>query len=308
MDALFRSFEENSIIWILLSLGVGGVIGATIKLLFEQVFGPGLESKRTAKRALSTYTYPLLRAADALDARLANLIRFVDSGWFDDEDDSHYRLGTLFLLGSYFGWCKILEDAAFLEFQGSDRKARRFNTHFYRVFKALTAHYYIQDLGNAQESPGETGNVPRLAITAIGELMTVGEEDQQDARRVLPFLEFTRRYEASEDMRQWFAYLTRLFGHLRRSKSDPRWNRAVVLATNLRVFVAHLDPRGRGTSRRRIHYMKHLHPTVAERVRNEIVASGYGRMIAPDGRAGRIPERTAAQGDPREPLDRRLKG
>ena len=115
MDALFRSFEENSIIWILISLGVGGVIGATIKLLFEQVFGPRVEGRRAARQALRAYSFPFLRAADALDAGLANLIRFADSGWFDE--DEHYRISTLYLLASYFGWCKILEDAAFLEFQ-----------------------------------------------------------------------------------------------------------------------------------------------------------------------------------------------
>jgi hypothetical protein len=291
MNALFRSFEENSIIWMLVSLGLGGIIGAGIKLLFEHVFTPRVQSARAARQALREYSYPLLRAADALDARLANLIRFADSGWFDDPEDDHYRLGTLYLLGSYFGWCKILEDAAFLEFQESDRKARRFNIHFYRVFKALTGFYYVQDMEEAREPQKETGNVPRLALTAIGEVMIAGNQGQPDgsALRVLSFLEFIKSYEESEEFRKWFGYLTRFLGNLTMSEDDPRWNRVVSLATNLRLFVAFLDPRSRGTSRRRIHYLKYLHPTVAARLGKEIEQSGHRHMLAPDGRAKREP-------------------
>lgn len=279
MDALLRSFEEHSIIWIIISAGIGGLLGALIKFVFEQVLGPRLRSVRAAKVALRRYTYPILRTADTLDRRIENLIRFVDKKWFDDPKEDYYRLSTLYLFGRYFGWCKILENEAFLKYEISDRKARNFNIRFYRVFKGITGFDYFKDLKadefedlEADEvSSIEAATVPRLALTAIGELMIKKHEGTEERLpTVLDFVEFVRDYKTSPDFKKWFSYLENVLSGLSSSMKNARWNRLVVFATNLRVFISFLDPRSRQTAPRQVYYLKYLHPKVAKCLRKEL--------------------------------------
>jgi hypothetical protein len=279
LETILRSFEEHSIIWILISAGIGGLIGALIKFVFEQVLGPRLQSARAARVALRKYSYPLLRAADTLDRRIENLIRFVSEKWFDDPNDDYYRISTLYLLGSYFGWCKILENEAFLEYEISDKRAKDFSIQFNRVFKGITGFYYFQDVKDSEMSSVETATVPRLALTALGELMMKKDQGKDALPTVLDFVEFARSYKDSADFKKWFSYLENLLSGLRRSKDDARWNRLVIFAINLRVFVSFLDPTSRQTAPRQIYYLKYLHPKVEERVRNELVEAGYSTMI-----------------------------
>lgn len=279
MDTLLKSFQEHSIIWILISAGIGGLVGALLKFVFEQVIGPKYQSATTAKVALRKYSYPILRAADTLDRRIQNLISFVYKKWYDDTNDDYYRLSTLYAFGCYFGWCKILENEAFIEFQSSDRKAREFNIHFNRVFKGITGFYYFKDIEHDEMPSVEEATVPRLALTGIGELMIKKPEDKDSLPSVLDFVEFARSYTTSPDFKKWFSYLDGLLSGLSRSADNARWNRLVVFAINLRIFVQFLDPAKRQTAPRSIYYLKYLHPKVAEMVRKEVEDSGYSGLI-----------------------------
>ena len=245
MDALFRSFEEHSLIWILISAGVGGFIGALIKFIFEQVLGPRLQTMRSSRASIRKYTYPILRSAYTLVRRLQNLIRFADRKWFDDTKDDYYHLSTLYLFGRYFGWCKILENEAFLEYETSDQKAKLFNIQYNRVFKGITGFYYFKDLEEGEISSVEEATVPRMALTAIGELMikkSEGGKKQDNMPGIIDFVEFTRSYQSSEDFKKWFSYIENLLCNMECSKNNARWNRLNVFATNLHVFVTFLDP------------------------------------------------------------------
>lgn len=280
MDMLLQSFEEHTVIWILISAGLGGLIGALIKFVFEQVFTPKLQSSRMAKIAIRRYSLPLLRAADTLDRRIENLLKFVDKQWFDDANDDYYRLSTLYLFGSYFGWCKILENEAFIEFEISHKKSREFNKCFYRAFKGITGFYYFKDLEAKEMSSVEKATVPRLALTAIGELMIKNPERNKDkSSKVIDFIEFTQKYKNSPDFKKWFSYLENILSELRKSNTNARWNRLVVFAINLRLFVSHLDPLGKHTKPRKIYYIKHLHQKVAKRIHDELVESGQSELI-----------------------------
>jgi hypothetical protein len=246
------------------------------------VLGPRLQTGRAARAALRKYSYPLLRAADTLDRRIENLTRFVDKKWFDDPNDDYYRVSTLYLLGRYFGWCNILENEAFLEYVQPDRKARDFSIQFARVFKGITGFYYFQDLVEAEEfslAEIEAATVPRLAVTAIGELMVKMPEGKDARPIVIDFVEFTRRYADSDDFKKWFGYLERMLSGMKPSARSPRWNRLLVFASNLRAFVSFLDPAHSQTAPRKIYYLQRLHPKVSARLRKELEESGYSDLI-----------------------------
>jgi hypothetical protein len=263
-------FEERSILWIAISAGLGGVIGALINFVFQQVLTPHLEHQRRAKQALRRYCHPLLRAADKLDRRLENFINFADKGWFGDPDDDYYRLSTLYLFGVYFGWCKILEDEAFLEYESSNKKARLFNIRFYTVFKAITGFHYFSEVPDGQLELIEQAAVPRLVLTAIGELMMEERTDKGESPNIIKFTDFTKRYQSSPEFQRWFFYIERLLKDVRPTPKSARWNRIIVFAAMLRSFTLFLDPEHRVISPREISYLSHLHPQVRSYLEKEM--------------------------------------
>jgi hypothetical protein len=270
---LLRSIEEHSVLWVVISAGVGGVIGAFLKYLFETVFASRYQHKITARLMLRKYRFPLLRAADSLDRRLQNMIQFIKRNWYEDPNNDYYRLSTLYLFGSYLSWGKILEDVAFLEFETSNRKAREFSIHFYRVFKTLTGFYYFSGLDDGEIEGVEEATVPHLALTAMAELMIQRfSQDKKEMPNILGFVEFAKRMKESPEFQKWFGYLENgILKNHSPSKSSARWNRLLVVATMLRSFVTFLDPKSRQTSPRQIRYLKMINPKVAEKVREELV-------------------------------------
>jgi hypothetical protein len=272
MDFLFRSIEEHSLLWMIISAGLGGVVGAMIKFIFETVIASRYQNTVSAKKMLRRYRYPLLRAADSLDRRLENMIRFVNKQWYDDDKDDYYRLSTLYLFGTYLGWCKILEDSAYFEFERSDRHARQFSRFFYRVFKSLTGFGYFKGVPAGEVDDVEAATVPRFALTAIGELMYKKPQGADQLPETLTFIEFTARINTSAEFKKWFQYLeSGLLSHQKGQQSSARWNRLLVMSTLLRIFVSYLDPHGRQTAPRQIEYLQRMHPKVAEKVRAELV-------------------------------------
>lgn len=274
MDFLLQSFEENTILWILLSAGLGGVIGSTIKFIFDHIWAPKLKQSRDAKNAIRLYTLPLLRIGYSLDRRIENLITFVDKQWFDDKNDDYYRLSTLYLLGSYFGLCKIIENKAFIEFEKSHKKTEEFNISFYNVFKGITSYYYFKDIKESEITSTHTATVPRFALTAIGELMIEQtEENNKNIPNIISFVKFSKQYKTSSDFKKWFVYLENLLSKLQKSQNNAKWNRLIVFAINLRAFITHLDPKGKYTKPREITYLAFLHQKIAERIMKDLEKS-----------------------------------
>lgn len=270
MGTVLQALERNSVIWIIISAGLGGLIGALINFIFQQVLTPYLQHRRAAKQALRRYCYPLLKAADKLDRRLENLINFVDKDWFGNADDDYYRISTLYLFGCYFGWCKILEDEAFLEYETSDKKARLFNIQFYTVFKSITGFHYFHGIADGEMATIEEASVPRLVLTAIGELMIEEIEDKNEPSNIIKFTSFTQRYESSSEFRKWFLYIERILENLKKDQNDARWNRVVIFAATLRGFTLFLDPKHRMIAPREMSYLAYLHPQVCNYLEKEI--------------------------------------
>lgn len=284
MDGLLKSFEEHSIIWVIVSAGIGGIIGALIKYLFEQVLATRYRHQFDAKVAFRKYKYPILRAADSLDRRLQNFIQFVQKRWYEDPEDNYYRISTLYLLGAYFGWCKILEDEAFIEFETSDVRAKNFNIMFKTVYKGLTGFQYFDEIDDLPANEVESATVPRLAITAVGELMVKKptEKEKNPTPTVLDFVEFANCIDKSPDFQKWFGHFDKILANVQPSKSCAKWNRVLVFATNMRAFVSFLDTPKRLTAPRTIYYLKRMHPKVRDHVGEELKTHGCAHLVSED--------------------------
>ena len=272
-ELLLGSFEQYSLLWLVLSAGIGGIIGGWSKFLFEQMLPAQLKMRMEARQAFKKYRYPIIRAADALDRRLQNFVQFVDRKWYDDVRDSYYCISTLYLMGAYFGWCKILEDESFIELLHSDKRAKKHTIMLNTVYKGLTGFEYFARNPDIPTAAVEAVEVPRLAITAIGELMVkrTAENGKEAKASVLGFVEFVNAYNSNPDFQKWFGYLDNLFAGMKPGRNEAQWNRLLVFAINLRTLITFMDPEGRQTAPRILHYHQEgMHPDVWNSVRKKM--------------------------------------
>lgn len=277
--ALTQSFSEFSIAWLLISAGIGGLIGALIKFVFEQLLSPSIKRKKATRIALRTYSYPLLQSANNLLRNVEFMHDYVEKKWFDDTTDDYYRLSVLYHFGRYFGLCKILENETILEFETS-KKAKNFSIRFYNVFKSITSFSYFMKLSDFTETNIQKFSVPRMALTAIGELMIQHPTDNTSTPSVISFVNFTKKIKTDENFIKWFGYLEKnLLKNLTKSESSVQWNRLIIFAVSLRVFIAFLDPKRKLTNPKSIYYLSDLHSEVKKRVEEEIEKAGNSNLI-----------------------------
>jgi hypothetical protein len=243
MNWLTQSFQQYTVAWIVISSLVGGMIGAFVKFLFEDVLRPFFGWRRDTAAIVRRYTTPLIRSAESLERRINILVRNEQRKWF--EEDEYFRLSTLYVLGEYLGWVRIVERRfGFLPFESS-RRGRKFNRHLNGLFRALTSHAYFR--AHPDTDAVERSVVPRLMLTAIGEAMR--REGENDA--VLGFTEFLLAYARDPQFRRWFADIESLLRSAHRS-NPLCWDRLIAAEATLRALVVFLDPRGAMTASRKL--------------------------------------------------------
>jgi hypothetical protein len=231
---LTDSFEQYTVAWLVISSLAGGIIGGAIKFGFEDVLRPMLGWRREAKQVVRRYATPLVRSAEALERRINILIRNEEKRWF--EEDEYFRLSTLYAFGEHLGWIRIVERRfGFLPFESS-RRGSQFNRRLNGIFRGLTSHGYFR---KQDPEAVDASTVPRLMLTAIGEVMTA-----EDGERVIEFTDFAQRYANDAQFRRWFADLAAFL-----VKAHPAdglcWDRLLLTAANLRALICFLDPKGR---------------------------------------------------------------
>lgn len=271
MDWLLRSFQENSILWIFISVGVGGIIGASIKFFFDQVLAHRLRQRREISRIVIQYSNPILRAANSLERRINVHILNIEQEGVDFDNNDYCRLSFLYLFSSFLGWSYILErEVQFLEFETSG-KSRQFQSRFYMVFKAFSSFDYFQDIA-ADVRTLESSTIPRLVLTAIGELMIKNQDSHQtSSKEVIEFTTFTRLYEECRQFRRWLKYLEDFISGLKPSATCLRWDRLILIAASLQMLISFLDPKGTRTTPRHVSNLELIqNSSVRERLLQEI--------------------------------------
>ena len=191
LEILFFTVQKDSIIWILLSSIIGGVIGASSKFLFEYILPYRMNVKRDAKKAIQKYSYPLLRYAESLLRSMELLLSNKEKKWYDDKNAPYFKYSILYKFGCYFACVNQLEQEAFLEFGVKNKKIKRFTALFFNVLKSLTSFFYFNEgLINKKilSADVEKTNIPRLVVSAIGEIMTI-ETDKKE-KRIISFVDF----------------------------------------------------------------------------------------------------------------------
>lgn len=268
MSWIDQSFDEHTVAWLLLTSVIGGVVGAAITFVFDDLLSPWLTARRDARRVLGRYTMPLLRSSERLETRIHILIRNASSGWY--RDDEYYRLSTLYVFAEYLGWVRNIErEFAFVRLE-SERRDREFNTRFHGFFRSLSSFSYFRQYPDA--AAVSASELPRLMASAIGEVMTPGDS----TTGVLDFSDFVDAYGSGPQFTRWFTDLDAL---LRRADEGDHLcqDRLIAAAANLRALCALLDPRGRYVRPRRFAHLERIHH---EPVRRTLVKEFPGLVPA----------------------------
>jgi hypothetical protein len=232
---LCQSFAQHSLAWLLLSTLVsgflGGVIGAAVKFLFEDILRPDLAARRESRKVLALYGVPLCRAAETLEGRLNNLIRQSAWTWMDEE---YYRLSTLYVFAAFAGWAYILESRfRFIGFHAS-AQGREVERGLRDVMAAFASNRRYFKWHRDQAAVSEKA-LHQFKIDALGEAMAAGGEPAS----VIGFAEFVRRYETDAPFRRWVTQAEPFF----RGLADPiLHDRAIIAGAQLRRLARVLDP------------------------------------------------------------------
>lgn len=294
LDALGQSYQEHSLLWLLLSGVVGGIVGAAVKFSFENVLGPGYTRWLENKAALRRHSDPLLRAADALRVRMDNMLDHAGKGWF--ETSQYYRLSTLYLVGCCFGVARLLEREAFLEYAVRTRQGRRLGRAMHGLFESLSGWDAFDAVGRDEIAADRIygATVLRHGLTAVGEVMTY--RSAEGRLEVIDFVEFVRKYEKDDEFRRWFTFVEQPLQGLQKGRDDAKWNRAVVFALALRMLVHRLDPKGRRTDVRPFGHLDSIHPGVRVYLERRARECGYDldRNLQPRRRQPEAPGRRHA--------------
>lgn len=267
LDPLFNEYKTNTIFWFIFTGIIGGIIGSFFKFVFDHWLGPKLEKKRKDKEILEKYSNPLTRSLDSFDRRIENLLDISKKDWFDNPKDDYYRISTLYVFGNYFGWAKILELEAYLEFE-DDCEVKTFYKCFYRIFKSLTGFDYFKNIGPDDIRDIYSSSVPRFVLTAVGELMI--KKNGNSDLGVLSFIEFVKNYSNDPSYQRWFGYLENFIRKVENDKSNPSWNRLVILSISVKTLLFFLDPNNKLAKRRKISNLDYIHPKLIPFIRKEI--------------------------------------
>jgi hypothetical protein len=127
LNMLSQSFEQNTIAWILISIGLGALLTESIKFIFENNL-PEWKKRKATKIAIQKYSYPLLLTSYCLSLTLSEFLTNIkvynkaipDFTGFDkkscvDPKDDYLCLNTLYEFGCFVGWSRMLEKEAFIE-------------------------------------------------------------------------------------------------------------------------------------------------------------------------------------------------
>jgi uncharacterized protein YdcH (DUF465 family) len=248
---LERSFEQHSIALILISSVIGGLVGASAKLIFEVILPDKLKERREIISLTRKYTTPILLAAEALRNRLFNMIKFINlverNQWLSHKPQptynhpTYYYISTIYLLGRFFGWVEILRSTVVYLDLSSIQETKRFEKYLEVIESCFS---------DPQILPGITGIELRTEsdrdwcysyeLSAIGEMMIVRDSHDNNLKTI-GFSGFKKLFLNSQDseFRENFDCLSRLFEDLK--ENDVRFRRIIVAHAILNAFINYMD-------------------------------------------------------------------
>ena len=243
VDWLQQTFQENSILWLVLSSIIGGFIGASTKFLFDVVLPSRVQQGREVIAIKRKYASPLLLSANSLRERFQNIIKHIEliekENWFHRQDGlDYYHKSTLFVVGQFFGWVQILRrNIAHLDFS-TTKETKKFERFLNAIEGGFTdpGLYVKSKTGIPQHSQDKW--VYKFILQSLGALMITHDEQ---GFRIMDYAAFCKLFDGTEgeEFKNWFSHLAEIFKGLK--SDDIRLKRIIAIHTILNAFIDYLD-------------------------------------------------------------------
>jgi hypothetical protein len=241
---LTRSFQEHSILWLLLSSIIGGVIGATVKFLFESLLPQRLLQRREILAVKRKYSTPILLAADELRDRLQNMIRLIDlierENWLPSNDlTGYYYLSTLFTVARFIGWQRILRrEVVYLDFT-TTTETKTFEDFMTAIRRGFTDPALLGERHVSAPEDTDDKWVYSFWFQGIGDSVILKDGANSFTMNYSTFIGLLRRSK-QRDLKYWLTELGHLFTDLK--ATDIRFRRIVAVHAMLNAFINYADP------------------------------------------------------------------
>lgn len=237
------SWEENTIVWIVISGAIGGILTQFFKFIFERTI-PEWQRKKATRVAIQKYSYPISQSATTLISTIKNIL---DNP--DQVNDQRHKLNAIYDFACFFGWIQILLNESFEEGLETPQNLRRYEATA-RYLNNLNS--LISDITNdsyRSYMPYQTDltsevlgslTIPRWTFSVIGELMISYNVDS-NSPTVISRVEFAQKYEDASNTKKWFESLDSLLLGLQKSKFNYQWNMLVSICVFVCIFVANIS-------------------------------------------------------------------
>jgi hypothetical protein len=270
-DWLTKSFQEHSILWLLVSSILGGIIGASLRFLFDVLLPQHLKDRRDIIAAKRKYATPILLAADDLRKRYANIIQHIGlierEGWLSPENlDKYYYWSTLYTVAQFIGWRQILRHTVvYLDFTTTS-ETRRFENFLVAIQRGFTKPDLLQNDVASDPTRSEDKWVYTFWLQAIGDSMIIRDGSDYRVKEYAAFCSDVSQLD-QHCLKEWIDALGILFINLK--ATDPRFRRIVATHCVLNAFIDQVDPHHLRTDKQ-AYYWNLLTDEEANRVRHQI--------------------------------------
>ena len=265
---------------------VGGLTAAAAKFVFDFYLSERLKRRWRTIDTKRRYSAQIIRSADELAGRLANLKGHLATGvateWLRpiNEDAEmprvpfrrYYFSSTVYLFCRLVAWIEVLKrEQIFLDF-ATIKETRKFNAYLELIYSVLS---YSALTGTDNERTPKNHWVYYHYLGGIGESLFAEGDDGE--LRSITFHEFCVKYRgnASDDFRSWVREIESLVLSLSRDE-DIRWIRLQMLWICLDEFLAFADPKKLRTTRDRKESK-----TISSAIRQKVIRQGrwYGLSL-----------------------------
>jgi len=270
-----KSFQEFSILWLLFSSVIGGLIGASLKFVFDNLLPEKLTKKREILTIKRKYSTPILLAADNLRKRLVNIIKYIDR--IEKEEwlratDTYYTQSSLYTVAQFLGWEQILRhEVVYLDF--TDTKGSKiFEAFLTNIRRGFSQPDFL--LENPASAPEESEDkwVYSFGVQSIGDAMIEKIGEKTYVKNYAAFCD-NILCTSDKNLIGWLDMLGKLFTNLK--KADIRFRRIVAIHCFVNSFINYSDPKHVRTEKQ-VFYWEYLLPEESVKIKEQI------KRIAPN--------------------------
>jgi hypothetical protein len=272
MNWLNTPFNETSIIWLLLSALLGGLIGASIKFVFDYLLPENLKGRKELLAIKSKYAVPIFYSAVELRKRLDNILKLIKlieegDGWLNkDDQDDYYFLSTIYITAQFFGWTQVLRHTVIYLDLSTTSETKAYSYGLDAIISSFSNPALMEEKPSTDPRASEDKWIYSIWLQAIGDQMIKKDDSEYS---VLSFAEFCDKLKntKNKDFYKWMKPLIDFYDDLK--SNQIRFRRIAAIHTIVNSFIELNDPKFL-RNRKWIYYWHVLLPSERAKIVNLI--------------------------------------